>query len=445
MLESSSKLMFYPTDVQEIYRMIGVLGRLSVGTEEREYLKEYLGKTTYNDNIIKAMNKNVTNPMVVMYDHLLNQGDFKTIHKCFNVAFGYSSRQTITIADLFAGEGKWLEMFKSAVTNEDLGSANLHLIANELETNRYLKIKNNTLIDESYNGTFEEFNQLPQGSISLMLYNPPYGDTNSIRNVRHYLQMIVDEKLIYNSKGSGKSYNNNGKIVMVIRKDDLLDSLPLIVENFDITKNQIYKANKEEYAKYKQYVVYASLKREPLDKGNVNDAIKLQQEVKEISDIVNSNPEFNVKMYDFRSIDIPEVPYHEMKRNHEVVLESKYHNSNLNNDNWNWIKEMTEVKDMSQEIIKKPTELKIGELSNIIASGMINGDMEINGKGKHVVAGGMKQKIHEEETTEELANGEEQIVKKKMLYSEPYLNILVSENGKAKVKELSGGTGGELE
>ncbi|PAV30271.1 hypothetical protein CIL05_07325 [Virgibacillus profundi] len=443
-LESASKMMFYPTDEKIIYRMIGVLGRLSVSAESRTYLQEYLGKTTYQQQILKAMDTGVTNPMTIMYDYLLNQGDLETIHKCFNVAFGYSSKQTITIADLFAGEGKWLELFKSAIPHEELGAANLHLIANELETNRYNKIKDNELIDESYNGTFEEFNQLPQGSISLMLYNPPYGDTNQQRNVKHYLQMIVDEKLLFNSKGSNHT-NDNGKIVMVIRKDDVLDSLPLIVEHFHVEKEHLYKVNKEEYAKYKQFVVYAELRKNPLNKGNVTQAMVLQQEVKEISDIVNSNPEFNVKMYDMRRFYIPEVPYSEMKRNHKVVLEANYHNSNLNNDNWNWIKEMTEVKDMGESVIMKPTKIKSGELANIIASGMINGDMEINGKGKHIVAGGMKQKIHEEETTEELANGEEQVIKKKMLYSEPYLNVLVSKNGKAKVKELSGGTGGDLE
>lgn len=443
-LESNSKLMFYPTDVQEIYRMLGVVGRLTVSN--REALKEYIGETAFHNALMQAMNQGITDPMAIVYEQLISKGDCKAISKYFKIAFGYSSRETITIADMFAGEGKWLELFKTAIPHEELGSAQLHLIANELENNRYLKIRNNKMIDESYNKAFEEFNNLPQGSVSLMLYNPPYGEINGVRNVKHYLQMIIDEKLLFNSKGSNDNRYDNGKIIMVIRKDDVLDSLPLIVQHFEVEKDHIYKVNPKEYKKYKQYVVYASLRRDPLSKNNVNDALKLQKEVQEIADIINSEPEFDVKMYNLKHFRIPEVPYLEMKRNHEIVLEADYINSELDNPNWNWIKEMTELEDLGQEQIFKPTDIKMGELANIIASGMINGDMQKeDGTAKHIVAGGMKQQIKEEETTEELPNGKEQLVKKKMLYSEPYLNILISENGKAKVKELSGGMGGVLE
>lgn len=231
---------------------------------------------------------------------------------------------------------------------------------------------------------------------------------------------------------------------MVIRKDDVLDSLPLIVENFKVKTDLIYKVNEDEYEKYKQFVIYAELRTTPLDKGNVNGALAIQKEVQEIIQIVNIDPEFELTMYNMRKrdFDIPEVSYNEMKRNHKIVQESNFNTSKLNNDNWNWIKEITEVKDLGSETSTKPVPIKTGELANLIASGMINGDMQLeDGAAQHIVAGGMKQKVQETEETELLANGEEQLIKKKMLYSEPYLNVLISKNGKAKIKELSSGNG----
>lgn len=440
-LMGDTKLNFYPTHTYEIYRILGTLGRISIGISEREELKQYLGKDKYNKIMVKAMDNDI-NPIDMLYDYILDVGDIDALRRYFNVSFGYSGNQTFTIADMFAGEGEWLKMFKTTILPEEISqgiysSARLHLIANELESNRFEKVDSNEYIDEAYNKAFEDFNDIPEGSISLMLYNPPYGETNGIRNVKHYLQMILNKKLIFNSKGTG--VNCNGKIVMVVRKDDLLDSLPLIVRYFEVDKDHLYKVHEEEYNKYKQFVVHASLRTDCYDYTILDDSIKIQNEVQELTDIINKDPEFDPRMYNMSIYNIPEVPYYEMIKNYKVVQESSYVISDLNNDNWGWIKEITGIETMDETRIKKPLAPKSGELANIIASGMINGEMEIDGKGKHIVAGGMKQKVYEENITEETSDGSEQLVKKKMLYSEPYLNILINENGKAKIKELSGG------
>lgn len=434
--------MFYPTDQTEIIRMLGIIGDVYIPPQNKDLLRSELGEE-YNNLMFAAMNSNIRSSDKYIFHTLLESNRIDLIQKYFAVQYGYSSNQTFSILDPFAGEAKWLEMFKTAINTTDYRpSGNIHLIANELEVNRYSNIKNNIHIDESYNKPFEEFNDLPRGSVSMLLYNPPYGSSNGIRNVKHYLQMVIDEKLIFNSKGNN-SHKNNGQMIMVIRKDDLLDSLPLILKHFTIQSDLLCKVNPDEYARYKQYVVYCTLRDNPLSDSNVNEALKLQQEVSEVSAIVNSNPEFEPQMYEqYNKYKWADVPYHEMKKNYEMVNEETFEQSNVNNDNWNWIREMTEVKDVASERIVKALAPKTGELSNLIASGMINGHMQMkDGTGEHVVAGGIKKQLREEVEKEENSKGEMVTVKKKILYSEPYLNILVSENGKAKIIELNGGEG----
>lgn len=434
--------MYFPTEVKETYRTVAMLGHLNTPYYARDRFKEILGDT-YNEIMIKALDSNLKNSNHLLFDYFLENERYDIIKELFTIQLGYSSKETVTVCDPFAGEGKWLETFKSGFGEEQIASK-IQLIGNELEYNRYNTMKNNQIVDETYNSAYEQFNELPKGSVSVILYNPPYNDTNGVRNVKHYLQMIIDDKLLFNSKGSGT--RNNGLIVMIIRKDDMLDSLPLIVEHFDVNKEAIYKVNEDEYKKYKQYVVYASLKTEPLDINNTNDALKLQQEVEDITHVVNSDPEFSVEMYDKISMyDIPKVPYEEMKKNYEIIEQQNYEKSNLENDNWKWIKDITEVKGFENEKKIKPTPLKTGEVANLIAAGMINGEMSINGQGNHIVAGGIKNEIREEIVKEEDNKGNEKVYKKKTMYSEPYLNILISENGKAKIKELSNNQfGGEI-
>jgi hypothetical protein len=170
--------------------------------------------------------------------------------------------------------------------------------------------------------------------------------------------------------------------------------------------------------------------------------MRYQEEIQSLTSLINNDPEFNIKMYEKRynsRIDLPSLPYREMRYNRSYTKKAKQLQSKLNNSNWNWIKEVTEIKDLSMEIIEKPTPLKIGEISNIIASGMINGEMSLNGLGKHIVVGGTRSELKEESYKEKDSNGESYTVTKKILYSQPYLNVLIDNNNKLEIKEIVGG------
>lgn len=434
MLESSSKLMYYPTNTKEIYRMLGVVGRVSMSVRAREEVKGLIGIETYQSILEDAMKSKNYNFASSLYGYFLEKEEYDTLHKYFELGIGYSHNLTSTIFDPFAGEGVWLEMFKQSLKRDEVNSNNLYLIANELEQKRYNAILGKGVVDEVYNSAYEDLKGIPKGSISLLLYNPPYGDTNGKRNVTHYLEMILKNEVMHKSS----EYKNGGKIILVIRKDDLIESLPLLVQYFDIERDLIYKTNKKEYKKYKQFVIYATIKNTALDTNNINDSLKLQKEHAELLKVIKANPEFSLSVYN-QKLTPPSVPYERLKESHKVVEGNDFEFSVTNGDGWNWFKDLTRIREIENEVIDKPTPIKTGEMSNLIASGMINGVMQMNDEtGYHIVAGGMKEKIQQEITQEENRSGELINKTKTILYSQPYLNVLIEENGMVKIKELEG-------
>lgn len=436
-LQSQNKLMFYPTDSHEIYRMLGIVGRVTLSIDSREEIRNLLGENTYFKLLEDGINNFRTNFATSAYNYFLENKEYKDIEKYFNLSIGFSHNQTVTVFDPFAGEGTWLEMFKKTIPRDYINSSKVHTIANELESNRYASIVSKDTVDEVYNKAYEELKTIPKRSISMLLFNPPYGETNGVRNVLHYLKMILEDELIYKTNDN----SDNGKIVMVVRKDDLLNSLPLITKHFNIAKDLMYKVNDKEYKKYKQYVVYATIKNEPLDTKSTYEAAQHEKEIKQIKELLKEERKFSVDMYDTHSMRPPAVPYEQLLENKRILEEEAIEISTTNGDGWSWIKEMTEIKEVNTEKIKKPTHLKTGEIANIIASGMIDGEMSFDGKeGFHIVAGGTKKQVQQELVQEENKKGEVENKTKTLVYSQPYLNVLVKDKNRLKIKELQGGT-----
>ena len=227
-------------------------------------------------------------------------------------------------------------------------------------------------------------------------------------------------------------------MVFVIRKDDFLDSLDIICQHFDILKNAIYKVNAEEYAKYKQYIFIARLKNNPFNLSNVTDAMDYQKHYNEIKMVIESEPEFELSMYDtYRMISYPYIDYETAKENNQYVQISENYISK-NDSVWKWVRDITELKNLGEETLTIPKPPKPGEIANILASGMVNGDMDLDGKGKHVVIGGTKKVERKETNSYKDENGEKITETKIIKISLPYLNILCSENGELKIKELGG-------
>jgi len=433
-LAAESKLQFYPTEIKETYRLLGLLGRININYTQKSYLKEYIyTKEQWNEFACKSLDNNIPIELV-LYDYWLFSDQYNMIKTYCTYEIGYVDKNNIVISDYFAGEGLFLDCFKSFIPLSSNCNKFL-LVANEMEENRSNIIKNNKNIDDCYNSSFEELNTI-KNSCSLCLYNPPYSKVNKIRSVKHYLNQILEKQILYNPQNS-KDYKT-GYMVFVIRKDDFIDSLDIICQNFDVFKNAIYKVNPEEYVKYKQYIFIARLKNNPFNLNNITDAMDYQKHYNDIKIIIESEPEFELNMYDtYRMMNYPYIDYETAKENNQYIEISENYISK-NDTVWNWVKDITELKNLGEEKLTIPKPPKPGEIANILASGMVNGDMDLDGKGKHVVIGGTKKVEKKEVNTYKDDNGEKITETKIIKLSLPYLNILCSENGELKIKELGG-------
>jgi len=443
-LIAEGKLQFYPTELKETYRILGLLGRISIDYVKKGYLKEYIyTKEQWNEFAIKSLDSNVSID-IILYDHWLFSNQYEMIKTYCTYEIGSKNTNKVVVTDYFAGEGLFLDCIKTFIPLS-YNSNDFLLIANEIEEHRYNVIKNNKNIDECYNSSFEEL-QITRikNSVSLMLYNPPYGQTLttdnsgktiSIRNVKHYLQMIINRQILYNPTSS-KDYKS-GYMIFVIRKDDFLDSLDLLSQHFDILKNSIYKTNQEEYAKFKQYIFIAKLKRNPYDFSKSIDALDFQKQYNDVKEIILSEPEFNLRQYNtYQSMNYPYIDYDTAKENNKYIESPTTHISK-NDSIWKWVKGITELKDLGEEKLVVPKPLKLGEISNLLASGMINGEISLeDGTGRHVAIGGTKSIEKKEINKYKDENGESYTETKIIKMSLPYLNVLCSDNGQLKIKEL---------
>ncbi len=431
-LIAESKLQFYPTSEWETYRLLGILGSLEIEEYKKRILKDYIGDEKYRELFCLSVNNNY-NFNHVLYDYLLKEKDYKTIKNYFKFSMGYNYNNSIVIADLFAGEGRWLDTFYTFMDyNKNIGSK-ITTIANELDEERFDIIWNNSNIYKKYNKSFEEL-QLPKNSVSLMLFNPPYGTSNGERNVRRYLQMIIDRQLLYNPNPS-IDYKQ-GYMIFVIRKDDFLDSLDIICRYFNINDKCIYKTHEEEYNKYKQYIFIGRIRRFPYDFDKPIDVADYKQQYDNIKDIIENEPEFNLNMYNnYRWMNYPYIDYSILEKNMVYCEIQNKHMSKKDSKCWKWVEEMTELKDLSHKKINMPKNPKKGEIAALLASGAINGD--INAKeGKHVVVGGTKTVLKEEQSVGKDVDGKNVTTTKTIKLSKPYLNILCTQNGKVTIKEL---------
>lgn len=434
-LAAEKSLMFYPTDEFETHRLLGLLGNIEMDYIKQRSLKKYvMSKEEYNEFFIQSADNNIPIRYAI-FDKWLNEKKYDLIQTYFTYQMSFKNDFPTTICDGFAGESKWLETFKTIIPKDNKGN-DILLIANELETNRYNSFAENENIDDKYNKSFEELN-LPRNSVALFLFNPPYSSSNGQRNCKRYLQMILDKGILYNPSTS-KDYKT-GYIVCVIRKDDFLDSLDILSKNFDILKNSIYKTNPEEYAKFKQYIFIAHLKRFPYDLANTMQAMDFTKQYNEVKEIILSEPEFKLSQYNtYQSMHYPYIDYDTAKENNKYTEAPETHISK-NDSVWKWIKGITELKDLGEEKLVVPKPLKLGEISNLLASGMINGEISLeDGTGKHVAIGGTKSIEKKEVSKYKDENGENFTETKIIKMSLPYLNILCSDNGKLIIKELGG-------
>lgn len=323
----------------------------------------------------------------------------------------------ISINDYFCGQGEWLINYKKyeSVTYP------IKTLGIELEEQRADISKANG-INYIFNSAYEDV-ELPSNSVSILCFNPPYfNESNTERATKRYLQEIIDNKTLIEC---------SSWIDFVIREDDFIDCLDILLDHFVIESQTIAKAPSDEFSKFKQIVFTAkfnkywkpSLDTKYLINYRQNEKqkyINILQDVKEI-DVTNISQEV---LNHCRELTY--IKFDEMIKLIQVKNNSKNKISNNKDLAWNWFKELTQTNLETKTTLTMPKEPKQGEIINIISSGFINGQID-----NHVISGGTRQV---EETIKSLQmndKGQEHEVIEVRRINKPFLNVLLP-NGSIK-------------
>lgn len=422
---AESKMMFYPTDRIEQYRLfffLTDLGRTEITTEK--LINHFYGKQFRIDEINKLYVPRIyKNSYRFSYYYpwfyLIEKNDIKLLDmifsnknkECQNFTRNNSHKNKYSVVcDLFCGESEWLSLF--GLWNDII------TIGNEIETTRYEKSKERN-IDILFNNAYEEI-ILPKNSVDVMLFNPPYGQLNGVRNSYYYLKDILEKQYV----------KEGGYIVLVLRKQDMEDCLELMLSAGSI--HLLYKFNDNEYEKYQQFG--AILQIENRNQGQdyilrrLNEKFRYLSVLKEEYNFQNTTimnslrfflPTIETKKSDFKEYILNNIIYREKKKN-----------SNINDVLWKNIKKETSAPSVEVSKIVMPKQPKYNELSNIIASGYINSDFDEEDEFPHVAVGGVKQTVNNVESYDD-DNKKNEIVYKKAV---PYLRILYVDKDNEKYK-----------
>lgn len=419
---ADKKMQYYPTSSIETMRILCVLSSYTylLKDVEMEFREKY-------SSIIHSEYEVVSNETARQdYRYLDKYSKYQTNYICNNInlhKYIYSNIDESVCSDLWSGEGNWLKLFKS---NCDKKRPNI-LIGNEIEENRYNELIQEGLIDYHYNLAFEDL-QLPKKIINIMLFNPPYGISNGERNVRRYFRMMLDKDIMA----------KKCRIVMVLKQDDLLNISDLITQYFE--KLHGYRTHQEEFDKFGQIVLYATLRDKPLNLNNINEVSNYKETKSLNEDTINkiSETAFDYTMINsYSQYNSDKVDIKGAFENFNYINKTKAKISNMDKT-WKWIISETKTVDLSEEIMTIPKPLKAGELANIIASGKINGEMSLdNGIGNHVAVGGVRRTTSTKNITVKNSKGEIENKQETTVENIPYLNLLINNNGKLEVKELS--------
>lgn len=421
---AESKMMFYPTDRLEQYRLfffLTDLGRVELTTKkivETIYGQQYqidsinqlyipnLYKNSYRFNYYYPWFYLLEKRNIEMLDKIFSNKTKESEHYTKKT---HGKKKFTVVCDLFCGESEWLSLF--GLWNDTI------TIGNEIEFNRYKKSKERD-IDILFNKAYEEI-VLPKNVVDIMLFNPPYGQNNGVRNSYYYLKDIIDRQYV----------KEGGYIVCVLRKQDMEDCLELMLSAGTI--HLLYKLNDEEYKKYQQFACV--LKIENRDQGNdyifkrLNEKFRYLSVLKEEYNFQTTTVMNGLRFFTY-PIETTKSDFKEYVVNN-MIYENKKTNSNPSDILWRNLEKETSAPSIEINRITMPKMPKYNELSNIIAAGYINSDFDERDSIPHVAVGGVRQVIDSVDVYDD--SKEKEIVYKKAV---PYLRVLYIDKNQEKYK-----------
>lgn len=393
-LESRSKLDYFPTNYEIQYKALPYVTDLVMKDTDfirkstLKFIDKYVGE---NVNVRK------------IYTELIKMGRYDIIDECYKCNVTYSrnkdSTDKVVIADLFAGEGEWLNTFKKLCPFKKT-----YILANEIEKNRMLECKAKKFNNVIW-GAYEELkDKVPNRFVDIMLFNPPYGDTNGQRNVDRFFDMLLKDKYM-------DDYCSN--VIGVFNEKDFEVILPKLCRYCNIKYAFKLEDSKAEADRLKQVCIIFSISSRPESDYYVN------VKERELREMLDTPYEYNRDSYK-ASCKYEGKNITARFDRFNVTKNPNMYKSDINSDAWREFASSVTIETFQGKTIKlaeKPRN--IGAAANLISSGLING--EIEGEHEHCIAAGITEQISRN-IDEETGNI---IVTKK---SAPFLSVLTGGN-----------------
>lgn len=115
-LIASSKMQYYPTQEIETFKMLKYFVLMDIPYFKKQTLeKQVLGEDLYRSIFLKVLDNEYPSFVYAFYDYCLENGRYDLINEYIECkAFDTQQKnKEFIIADLFAGEAKWLETFRT--------------------------------------------------------------------------------------------------------------------------------------------------------------------------------------------------------------------------------------------------------------------------------------------------------------------------------------------
>ena len=392
-LESKSKLDYFPTNYEIQYKSLPYVTNVVmrdinyIRKSTVKFIEKYIGKIENKSNV---------------YRELIRMGRYDIIDEVFKIEWetdSYKNKDSsdkIVVADLFAGEGEWLNTFKKLAPFKET-----YILANEIEKNRFLSCKSKKFNNVIW-GAYEELeDKIPKKLIDVMLFNPPYGETDQERNVDRFLKMLIKNKYM----------ERYSRVIGVFNEKDFNLIRPRLVRECDVHYAFKLQDSKSEAERLKQVCVIFTIREVE------NSEYYLRRVEENLDEYLKSEYYCNLatrrNYYDLKNINARFDAFN-------VFKNPNLYKSDINSESWKSFMNEVTIETFQGKTIKlaeKPRN--IGAAANIISSGLINGEVE--GEHGHCIAAGITEQISKA-VDEETGNI---IVTKK---SAPFLSVLTGGN-----------------
>lgn len=386
--------------IKDSYRLLALLGRVDISFNHRDIVRDKIGGLDFYRITDKAARNNLYSLGLAAYNYFLEKEDYESIKEHFFINFGSVFEKLI----FFSNDGGILDIIQNGL-RRDKYSTVPYLITND----KTIEIEVDELLDDPVDDSIS----LPSQSLSLLVLN-------LLKEKEQCLETVIQQRLIHSTHHN----YHNGVLILIADKQTVINNYEILNENFVLTDSRIVKLD---------LGVALVVKAKNINNDSLDDFV----DKTEFTEMVSSD-EMDMRVYN-STIQAPSIDYELLKKEHENILGIS-NTSSKDSNLWNWLKEETTTPEKKSIKIKKPTPLKPGEIANIIASGMINGYISNpDGSGGHIVAGGIKQQIRQNLVRDKNKQGDVITKTSTLVYAQPYLNLLINENGKLKIKEVKGG------